>query len=292
VLDVTMINDFAKLTTTTTPVRVADDGTAVIPLVGKVSVGGMEIERAEQTINAESVARGVFRSSTITLTMKQCRMQKVTVTGAVTKPGTHELPRGSTSLMAALLAAEGLTKDAGSEVEIRRTDSRRARQAIEQQSAALDGSISPAAYEQPAQLEVIRVDLKAAAAGAVKIPDLHDGDVVHVAKRTLLPVYVIGLVSKPGSFAYPPNQELRVLDALSLAGGCSNLAAEEILVIRRLPGAKEPARIGVSLHAAKNGRDNMVLAPGDTVSVERTATTSVVEVIQTFFRVGTNFTLF
>ena len=286
VLDVTMINDFAKLTTTTTPVRVADDGTTVIPLVGKVSLGGLEIERAEQLVNAESIARGVFRNATITLTMKQCRMQKVTVTGAVNKPGTHELPRGSTSLMAALLAAEGLSKEAGAEVEIRRTDSRRALQAIEQQSAGPNGSASPVAYEQPLPLEVIRVDLRAAAAGVVKIPDLHDGDVVYVAKRTLLPVYVIGLVTRPGSFPYPTNQEMRVLDALSLAGGCSNGLAEDILVIRRLPGAKEPVRITVSLDAAKNGRDNMMLAPGDTVSVEQTPATVALDAFKSIFHIG------
>ena len=125
VLEVTMVTDYAKFTTSTTPVRVADDGTIVVPLVGRVSVGGLEVERAEQAVNAESVARGVFRTPCITLTMKQCRTQRVTVVGAVNKPGTHELPRGSTSLMAALLAADGLSKEAGTEVEIRHTDSRR-----------------------------------------------------------------------------------------------------------------------------------------------------------------------
>jgi polysaccharide biosynthesis/export protein len=292
VLDVTMINDFAKLTTTTSPVRVADDGTIVVPLVGKVVVGGMEVERAEQVVNAESVSRGIFRNPTITLTMKQCRTQKVTVTGAVNKPGTHELPRGSTSLMAALLAAEGLSKEAGTEIEIRRTDSRRALAAIQQQAAA--GLVSPAAYEQSLLPEVIRVDLKTAASGGVRIPSLHDGDIVHVAKRNLPPIYVMGLVTRPGSFPYPPNQEIRVLDSLSLAGGVANPFAEEIVVIRRLPGAQEPARIAVSLQGAKNGQDNVALAPGDIVSVERTPTTTVVDVIQTFFRVGigTNFTLF
>jgi polysaccharide biosynthesis/export protein len=281
VLEVSMINDFSKLTTTTTPVRVADDGTIVIPLIGRINVGGMEVVQAEQSVNAESVSRGVFRNPSVTLTMKQCRTQSVTVTGAVNRPGAHSLPRGSTSLMAAILAADGLSKEAGTEVEIRRTDSRRA---LAQQPHGPDGTASPVAYEQPMPIEVIRVDLKEATKGAIKTPELHDGDVVHVSKRTLPPVYVIGLVVKPGSVPYPPNQEIRVLDALAMAGGCSNPVAEEILVIRRVPGAKEPVRIAVSLQAAKNGEDNMALAPGDTVSVERTAATSVVDVIQTFFR--------
>jgi len=289
VLDVTMITDYAKLGTTTTPVRVADDGTMLVPLVGRLSVGGMEIEQAEQAVNAESIARGVFRNPSVTMTMKQCRTRKVTVVGAVNKPGTHELPRGSTSLMAALLAAEGLSKEAGTEVEIRHTDSRQAMRAGQPPMVTgPNGLASPVSYQQPGATmpEIIKVDLAAATAGLVRVPDLRDGDVVHVAKRVLPPLYVIGLVTKPGSFPYPPNQEIRVLDALALAGGCSNPLAEDVLLIRRLPGSKEPARIAISLQAAKNGQDNITLAPGDTVSVERTPATAVMETLQTIFRVS------
>jgi len=279
VLEVTMVTDFTKLTTTTTPLRVADDGTIVVPLVGRLMVGGMEVEQAEQFLNAESVARGVFRNPCMTLTMKQCRTRRVTVVGAVNKPGTHELPRGSSSLLAALLAAEGLSKEAGTEVEIRHTDSRQPRQA----PAGLQAGYYEGMPTAPSPV-VTKVDLREATAGLVRVPDLADGDVVFVAKRTLPPIYVMGLVRKPGSFPYPPNQELRVLDALALAGGVSNPVAEEILLIRRPPGAAEPVRIAVSLQAAKNGGDNVALAPGDTVSVEQTPATAVVDVIQTFIR--------
>ena len=144
VLDVTMITDYTKLTTTTAPVRVADDGSIAVPLVGRVGVGGLEVKQAEQVVNAESVARGVFRTPCITVTMKQCHTSRVTVVGAVNSPGMRELPRGSTSLMAALLAAGGLDKEAGTDVEIRHTDSRQGPQ------------------------EVLRVDLAAATAGAVQ----------------------------------------------------------------------------------------------------------------------------
>ena len=88
VLDVSMVNDYSKLTTTTTPVRVADDGTIIVPLVGQVNVGGMEVVQAEQLVNAQSVMRGIFRNPCITMTMRQCRTRKVTVVGAVNKPGT------------------------------------------------------------------------------------------------------------------------------------------------------------------------------------------------------------
>ena len=289
VLEVTMVTDYSKLTTTTTPVRVTDDGSIVVPLVGRMGVSGLEIEQAEQLINAQSIARGVFRNPCITVTMKQCHTSKVTVVGAVNKPGTHVLPRGSTSLMAALLAAGGLSKDAGTEVEIRHTDSRSVARAMSQphiSPAGSDGAASPVAYEQAAAPAVTKVDLAAATVGAMKVPDLSDGDVVHVSKRTLPPVHVIGLVKQPGEFPYPPDQELRVLDALALAGGCSNPVAEKVLVIRHPPNSAEPVRIEVSIQAAKNGRDNLALAPGDTVSVEQTAMTAAADVIRTFFRVS------
>ena len=279
VLDVSIVNDFVKLTSATSSVRVADDGTLAVPLVGSVRIGGMDVRQAEQTINAESITRGYFRTPCITLAMKKCFARKVAVVGAVKKPGAYELPRGSSSLMAALVAAEGLTKDAGPIVEIRHTDSRQAAQSVP------DGATMAASYQQPianaSPPTITTVDLTAASAGGAQLPDLHDGDVVNVTKRTLKPVRVIGLVYKQGEYVYPTNQEIRVLDALALAGGVSNPVAEEIVGIRRMPNAPEPVRIAVSLQAAKNGRDNIALAPGDTVSVERTPMTVVMSTIQT-----------
>jgi polysaccharide biosynthesis/export protein len=293
VLDVSMLNDFAKLTTTTTPVRIGDDGTATVPLVGKVAVGGMSIEQAEQVINSESITRGMFRTPCITVTMKQCRTRAVTVVGAVVKPGTHKLPRGSTSLMAALVAADGLSKEAGTEVEIRHTDTRQAvagAQPLPQFGGGPPGSVVQASYQQTEpgvmQPTVTKVDLMAVSTGAVQVPELHDGDVVHVATRVMPPVYVIGLVRKPGEYKFPTNQELRVLDAVALAGGMSNPVADEVVVIRKVPGAPEPVRIALNVQNAKDGRENLALAPGDTVSIEQTPLTMTYDVVNTFFRVG------
>jgi polysaccharide biosynthesis/export protein len=295
VLEVTMVTDFAKLTTTATPVRVADDGTIIVPLVGKVAVVGMQIEQAEQVVAAESISRGMFRNPCITLTMKECRTNKITVIGTVDQPGTVELPRGSSSLLNALVAAGGMTKSADTEsVEVRRTvmqglASNQSSGGSLPANTGAGNDLQQASYQQeqlPAASTILKIDLNAVAQGGQKIPDLKDGDVVYVAKRVLKPIYVIGLVRKPGEFEMPINQEMRVLDAIALAGGCSNPVAENILVIRRIPNKAEPVRIAIGLQAAKQGQDNMALAPGDTVSVEQTPLTAVVDVIQTFVRVG------
>jgi polysaccharide export outer membrane protein len=107
-----------------------------------------------------------------------------------------------------------------------------------------------------------------------------------VFKRELEPVAVLGLVTKPGTFEFPANRPLRVLDAVALAGGVSNAVADKVVVIRRPAGKPEPVNIALTIQGAKSGPENLELQPGDTVSVERTPATVVVDIVQTFFRVG------
>jgi len=56
VLDVTMITDYAKLGQRQRRAR-GGRWNDVGSVVGRLSVGGMEIEQAEQAVNAESIAR-------------------------------------------------------------------------------------------------------------------------------------------------------------------------------------------------------------------------------------------
>ena len=81
-----------------------------------------------------------------------------------------------------------------------------------------------------------------------------------------------------------------MLDSLAMAGGCSSPVADKVLVIRHLPKRPEPIRIAVSIQSAKSGQDNIALAPGDTVMVEQTPETVVVDVIKNFlhFSFGTS----
>jgi polysaccharide export outer membrane protein len=185
--------------------------------------------------------------------------------------------------MAAIVAAGGLMSDAATEVEIRR----RGGPGPANLRMAGMARTEPASYQETeSPPAVARVDLISAAREAKGSFTLGDGDVVYVAKRTLKPIYVLGLVRKPGEYPLPTNQDLRLLDALALAGGVSNPVADNLLIIRQVPGQSEPVKVTATVQGAKTGRDNLVLAPGDTVSVEQTAATVVVDAVQTFFRVG------
>lgn len=285
VLDIAMVTDFSKLTTSVAPARVAADGSVEVPLVGRVQVAGMELEQAEQVVAAEARVRGIFRNPSITLTMRQPRTNRITVVGAVQEPGVQELPRMSSTLLAALVAAGGLTKEAGPDVEIRRTKSDGG--APVRLSPGAEGALL--SHEQPLGLagpSVLHVNLATAARDRKTPYLLEDGDVVHVIKRDVPPVSVIGLVQKPGELEYPLNRPLYFLDALAMAGGTSSPVADKVLILRRPAGQKDAVGIEVTIQNAKRGSDNIELQPGDTVSVERTPATVVVDTLQTFFRVG------
>jgi polysaccharide biosynthesis/export protein len=265
VLDVTMMTNYSTLTATTAPVRVADNGMGDIPLIGPVALAGLEIEAAEAAIGAAAVARGIFQKPNITVTMRRQRSNRITVIGAVKQPGAYNLPRGSSSLLAAIVAAGGLTDDGGPEIEIRRS------------LAVLQPPPPPGTPFPPL---VVPVNIAKAAQEDDRNHCVGDGDVVVVHRRAPKPLYVIGLVQKPGEYRLPPNQTLQLLDALALAGERSTPLADKVLVIRHVPCREQPVLIVASVHEAKhNGNANLRLAPGDIVSVEDTPLTLIARVL-------------
>ena len=106
VLEVTIVTNFGDLNTTTTPARVEKDGNTNIPLIGRVAVAGLQLDEAEQVIAAEGRSRGIFQNPHVVVEMKRKYMNKITVIGAVESEGEYKLPRASSSLLGALVAAD------------------------------------------------------------------------------------------------------------------------------------------------------------------------------------------
>ena len=295
VLGVTISTDYAGLARTTTPVRVGEDGQAEIPPVGKVKLAGLEIEEAVQVIAAAAVHRGVFRNPHVTVNMMRPRTNRIFVIGAVKNTGVVKLRPSASSLLAALVEAGGLTEDAGPEVEIRRAGPPRAAPGLldpagprvansTESNAAKFASFNTPPVQEP---QIIRVNLTEAAKAGDRRYCLRDGDVVMASKQVLKPIHIIGMVRKPDKYELPPNQEIRVLDALAMAGDRTMSIADRVLIIRQIPGQEEPIRIDVSIREAKDHGDaNVRLAPGDIVSVEETPATVVFGTLQKVVRVA------
>lgn len=95
-------------------------GNIQMPLIGAVAGAGRTA--GEMSIDiADRLSAQYLRNPQVTVTVTQAASQKITVDGAVTKPGVYEM-RGSTSLLQAVAMAEGPSRVADlSKVAVFRT---------------------------------------------------------------------------------------------------------------------------------------------------------------------------
>ena len=302
VIEVTItagLDDQDKLTI---PVRIQDDGFGELPEIGRLQLAGQRVTAAEATIYQQCVTKGLYRSPGVTVLMKEQRTNRIMVAGAVKKPAVYDLPRGQCDLMSAISKAEGLDESAGTQVVIRNL-SKNPGGRPESIAGAPGNAIDTIGHQVDgvsSGSDTVRIDLVSATKNGTGGYQLEDGAMVYVEKRDPEPLHVIGLVMKPGRFEFPIAEELRVTDAIALAGGLSSVAADKIFVIRRKPidanlktiNPSSPDRletvvIKVSLANAKqSARENLRLSPGDVVSVEQTPMTVILEL---FKRASMNF---
>jgi polysaccharide biosynthesis/export protein len=86
-------------------VRVNTRGLISLPLIGAVEVGGLNAQEAESAI-AKLLAANYLQNPQVSLFIKEYTSQRVTVEGAVQKPGIYPL-RGETTLLRTLAIAGG-----------------------------------------------------------------------------------------------------------------------------------------------------------------------------------------
>lgn len=88
--------------------RVDASGSIQMPLIGSLDAAGRTPERLARQIE-EQLAENFLQNPQVSVTVSEAASQKVTVDGAVTKPGVYVM-RGQTSLLQAVAMAEGPTE--------------------------------------------------------------------------------------------------------------------------------------------------------------------------------------
>ena len=215
------------------------------------------------------------------------------VMGAVKSPGTYKLPPNSSDVVSALAAAAGLAPDAGQKIEVKNpvTPMRGERPAIAGDPTSPYSNVSSTnsvAGTRTSGLNSYTIDLISAAKSGDGQYSVEDGGVIMVEKRDPEAIYVGGLVKSPNRIEFPVGEDLRLLQAISLAGGVSNQMANKIYVVRQSAQDQDPTVIEVSLRAAKHSDDwNIRLGAGDVITVEHTPATVFMEALQ-IIRFGIN----
>ena len=179
--------------------------------------------------------------------MKEAKSKKVSVVGAVEKPGTVEM-LGERSLLEAISEAGGLTQQAGKDLYVLRPDP--------------SGATT--------RIDVDLDDLMINGNPELNIPIL-PGYVINIPIDRVLHVYVDGAVRKPGDVEYKTSRPLTLIQAIAAAGGLSERASQKgIILIRNHPDGKQEI-LKIDLKAVRKGKEpNILLENGDSLYVPET----------------------
>jgi len=237
------------------PARLGSDGTVLLPLIGSVKLGGLTVAQATDVIT-KRYADGYVKNPSVLLTVLQYRKSTFSILGQVQKPGIYEIPEGAhVTILEAVSLAGGYTQTAAqNSLTVKRV---------------VDGKVTI---------------FKVKAADMAQNPDIVPfevlpGDSVVVSA----PVYekrnfsILGQVEKPGLYEIPPDAHVTIIDAISLAGGYTPMAAQNSITVKRMVDGKLAI---LKINANDMAQDpNIVpfeVLPGDSILVQyRNSTFSI-----------------
>jgi polysaccharide export outer membrane protein len=215
-----------------TVARVNSDGNIIFPLIGEVHVSGETTSGIARAI-AGKLADGYIINPQVSVFIQEFKSKKVVIVGQVEKPGMHELS-GPTTLLELISKAEGLKKNAGGKIIIKRKG------------------------EGKNEKKIISIDLKQLMEEGDPSLNilLQDGDNIYVPKAGYF--YVTGEVEKPNSYLY--EKDMTVMKAIAMAGGFTDIASKGGVYIIRKKDGKETKIEDVSMHE-KILPDDIIVVP-------------------------------
>ncbi len=222
-------------------VRVAEDGSITMSLIGRVAVAGLTTQELEQRL-ASILDKQYTKDAHVTVFIRE--YQKVSVIGAIQRPGQYELV-GTTTLLQIIAQAGGLTAEVMNDIYIYRQSP--------------DG-----------KQEIIAISLEDLSNGAQESNiELKPKDVISIPMDRSLNVFVYGEVHTPGAIAYLASKKITLLQAIAQAGGTTEWAKKtKIIIKRKNKETGKEIKINVNLKDIVRGKiSDIVLAEGDVVIV-------------------------
>jgi len=222
-------------------VRVAEDGTVSLAVIGKVEVSGLTAQELEKKL-AGILDEKYTKNAHVTVIIRE--HQKIAVIGAGGRPGVYEMA-GQTSLLQILSEAGGLTPQAGKEIHILRQNEAGQKERI-----------------------VLNVDALMKKSNDANLM-LQPKDEIIVPFDQQLTVFVYGEVKNPGAIQFMESKKITLLQAVAQAGGLTEWAnAVQVLVKRKDPKTGKDLNSWYNLKKIVNGsRPDIYLQDGDVVVV-------------------------
>ena len=242
------------------PARLGSDGTALLPLIGSVRLGGLTVAEATDLV-CKRYAAGFVKNPSVLITVLQYRKNTFSILGQVIKPGVYEIPEGAhVTIIDAISMAGGYVPTAAQNSI---TDKRN-----------VDGKVTT---------------FKIRAGDMAQNPDVAPFEILS-GDTLLVPssqypksnFSILGQVQKPGLYEIPVGAHVSIIDAISLAGGYTAMAAQSSITVKRLVNGKL-AILNVNASAMAQNPDVVPfeILPGDSVLVPyRNSTFSILGQVQ------------
>lgn len=250
----------------TRTVRIDQDGSITLPMIGKVPVGGLTVAEAQQKVEAAFKDGGYFLNPRVSIVVTEYQGSQYTVTGAVNQPGTYALRTRQTPLMSAISEARGVRENAEPSAYVVR------------------------AKPHPGETQPLQVDL----VSLVKSGDknsvmVEPGDIIYVPEENTF--YVTGEVEKVG--AYTLRRDTTLSKAITEAGGLGRKAAgERVTIVRTLPSGEKKEITPLNVEAIMKGdhQSDVKLQAQDVVMVPasggKTVAYGILDFVKGIFSIG------
>jgi polysaccharide biosynthesis/export protein len=227
-----------------TELRVAEDGSVTLPLLGEVTAAGMTAAQFAKALKSRLMEGSYFNDPQVSVTIKEYAAEGVSVLGEVNKPGIYPI-RGPSKLFEVISAAGGTTTLTGDKVTI-------------------------VHRERPQEPETVKLSFGEQGSRQSNIMVV-PGDTVIFEKAGL--VYVVGDVRKPTGIVMS-NPDLTVLQALAMAEGANPRAAlSKAKLIRKT--AQGPAEVPLPLDKMLSAKmPDVQVQPNDVIFVPGSAAKS------------------
>lgn len=102
--------------------RVHETGAITLPIIGQIEVAGRTLSEIESDVIDEYYPEYVITRPSVFARVLEYKTAKVSITGAVQKPGIYSLRSDQMSLVALLMEAEGIVDDGASVIRISHRD--------------------------------------------------------------------------------------------------------------------------------------------------------------------------
>jgi len=251
-------------------VRVSSQGNVNLPLIGVLRVRGLTGSEMEKEIR-DLLAEKYLQDPHVSVFIKEYHNQRISMLGAVTKPGVYDVT-GEKTVLDLLSLAGGIRDDAGKMLFLIRPPKM-------DEDAAKKGKEPEAATAKTFTAELEELLIK----GNLNLNfALEHGDVVNIPPAGK--VFVGGLVQNPGGFTI--NKTMTLTQAIAVAGGLSTKAdGTETRIFRYSGRGDQKEVLTFNAYAIEKGQtSDPYLQENDVIFVPRSGTKTVLLEMWDFFK--------